>query len=47
MSRFTDHAERFEIHHPRAARVLVLAIFVAVALLAVAIDSLAKHFGIF
>ncbi|MDF0501591.1 hypothetical protein POK33_12770 [Burkholderia cenocepacia] len=47
MSRFTDHAERFEIHHPRAARALVFAIFVAVALLAVAIDSLAKHFGIF
>ncbi|MCA8120472.1 hypothetical protein LGN07_17255 [Burkholderia cepacia] len=47
MSRFTDHAERFEIHHPRAARVLVLAIFLTVALLVVAIDSLVKHFGIF
>ncbi|WP_179235060.1 MULTISPECIES: hypothetical protein [unclassified Burkholderia] len=46
MSRFTDHAERFEIRHPRAARVVALAIFAAVALLAVAIDSVTKHFGI-
>ncbi|MDN7658476.1 hypothetical protein [Burkholderia cenocepacia] len=46
MSRFTDHAERFEIHHPRAARVLALAIFAAVALLAYAADSITKALGI-
>ncbi|WP_198388293.1 hypothetical protein [Burkholderia ubonensis] len=46
MSRFTDHADRFERRHPRAARALVVAILVAVTLLAVAVDSIAKHHGI-
>ncbi|VWD20430.1 hypothetical protein [Burkholderia contaminans] len=46
MSRFTDHAERFEIHHPRAARALALAIFAAVAFLAFAIDSITKALSI-
>ncbi|WP_197419394.1 MULTISPECIES: hypothetical protein [Burkholderia] len=46
MSRFTDHAERFEIHHPRAARLLTLAIFAAVAFLAVVVDSALKAVGI-
>ncbi|AJY38616.1 hypothetical protein I6G56_26760 [Burkholderia humptydooensis] len=46
MSRFTDHAERIERRHPSAARALVVAILVAVALLAVAADSLTKHWGI-
>lgn len=46
MSRFTDHADRFERQHPRAARALVVAILAAVALLAVAVDSIAKHQGI-
>ncbi|MBU9293069.1 hypothetical protein KTD18_16090 [Burkholderia multivorans] len=46
MSRFTDHAELFERRHPRAARALVIAILAAVALLAAAIDSLTKHWGI-
>ncbi|MBR8362144.1 hypothetical protein KDW55_02275 [Burkholderia sp. AU19243] len=46
MSRFTDHTERFEIQHPRAARVVALAVLVLVALLAYAIDSVTKAFGI-
>ncbi|MDR9177939.1 hypothetical protein [Burkholderia multivorans] len=46
MSRFTDHAELFEHRHPRAARALVVAILVAVALLAVALDSFLRAFGI-
>ncbi|WP_171845226.1 MULTISPECIES: hypothetical protein [unclassified Burkholderia] len=46
MSRFTDHADRFERRHPRAARALVVAILVAVALLAVAVDSIVKRHGI-
>ncbi|WP_175878864.1 hypothetical protein [Burkholderia sp. BCC0097] len=46
MSRFTDHADLFERRHPRAARALIVAILVAVALLAVAVDGISKHFGI-
>ncbi|WP_175984612.1 hypothetical protein [Burkholderia stabilis] len=46
MSRFTDHADLFERRHPRAARTLVVAILIAVALLAVAVDSVMKAFGI-
>ncbi|MDF3115842.1 hypothetical protein SB394_02655 [Burkholderia sp. BCCIQ04A] len=46
MSRFTDQADLFERRHPRAARALVVAILVVVALLAVTVDSLTKHFGI-
>ncbi|MBR8443263.1 hypothetical protein KDW23_00950 [Burkholderia cenocepacia] len=46
MSRFTDHADLFERRHPRVARALVIAILVAAALLAVAVDSLTKHWGI-
>ncbi|MDR9051740.1 hypothetical protein [Burkholderia multivorans] len=44
MSRFTDHAALFERRHPRAARALVVAILVAVALLAVAVDSTLRAF---
>ncbi|WP_179955264.1 hypothetical protein [Burkholderia sp. LA-2-3-30-S1-D2] len=46
MSRFTDHADRFERQHPRAARALVLATFVAVAVIAIAIDYFSKRLGI-
>ncbi|MCA7962532.1 hypothetical protein LGN30_32080 [Burkholderia seminalis] len=46
MSRFTDHAERFEIQHPRAARAVALAVLVFVAVLAYAVDSMTKAFGI-
>ncbi|MEI1276646.1 hypothetical protein, partial [Klebsiella pneumoniae] len=46
MSRFTDHAERFERRHPRDVRALAVAILVAAALLAVAVDSVMKSFGI-
>lgn len=46
MSRFTDHADLFERRHPRVARALVVAILVAVAFLAVAVDGIAKHFGV-
>ncbi|HDR9199316.1 hypothetical protein [Burkholderia vietnamiensis] len=46
MSRFTDHADIFERRHPRAARALVLATFIAVAVVAIAIDYFCKRFGI-
>ncbi|HDV6327482.1 TPA: hypothetical protein RJR39_003575 [Burkholderia cenocepacia] len=46
MSRFTDHADLFERRHPRAARALVLAIFVTVAVIAIAIDYFSKRLGI-
>ncbi|WP_196480740.1 hypothetical protein [Burkholderia diffusa] len=46
MSRFTDHADLFERRHLRAARALVVAILVAVAILAVAVDSITKPWGI-
>ncbi|WP_407971423.1 hypothetical protein ACJ51O_07950 [Burkholderia pyrrocinia] len=46
MSRFTDHADLFERRHPRAARALVLAIFIAVAAIAIAIDYFSKRWGI-
>ncbi|WP_205168926.1 hypothetical protein [Burkholderia sp. LMG 13014] len=46
MSRFTDHADLFERRHPRAARALVIAVLVVVALLAVAVDGITKHLGI-
>ncbi|MBR8141186.1 hypothetical protein KDW46_02280 [Burkholderia vietnamiensis] len=46
MSRFTNHAERFEIQHPRAARAMALAILAGVALLAFAADSALRAFGI-
>ncbi|SEU36358.1 hypothetical protein SAMN03159335_05432 [Burkholderia cepacia] len=46
MSRFTDHADLFERRHPRAARALVVAILIAVAVVAVVVDGLTKHFGI-
>ncbi|HGL4260220.1 hypothetical protein [Burkholderia dolosa] len=46
MSRFTDHAALFERRHPRAARALVVAILVAVALLAVVVDSTLRSFGL-
>lgn len=46
MSRFTDHADLFERRHPRAARALVLATFIAVAVIAIAIDHICKRFGI-
>lgn len=46
MSRFTNHADLFERRRPRTARALAVAILVAVALLAVAVDSLTKHWGI-
>ncbi|HEP6427765.1 hypothetical protein [Burkholderia cenocepacia] len=46
MSRFTNHTDLFERRHPRAARALVVAILIAVALLAVVADSLTKHWRI-
>ena len=46
MSRFTDHADLFERRHPRAARALVVAILIAVAVATVVVDGLTRHFGI-
>lgn len=46
MSRFTDHDDLFERRHPRAARALVLATFIAVAAIAIAIDYFSKRSGI-
>ncbi|WP_175920354.1 hypothetical protein [Burkholderia pyrrocinia] len=46
MSRFTDHADLFERRHPRAARVIVVAILIVVAVVAFVVDRLTKHFGI-